>query len=218
LKVGLIRPEKQQKVIVISNTYTRRIATLLVLATGLFALPAAAEGDAGEGSRLGFTCLGCHGIEGYRNAYPSFRVPKLAGQGTTYLTTALQAYRAGTRGHPTMQAHAASMSDADIENLIAWIGSAAQARDTATAKSAAAVTAAAACVACHGAEGEGVIPQPPTLAGQHPEYLEFALQQYKNGTRSGTVMSAFVANLSDADIVQLAKFYGAQDGLKTLEK
>jgi cytochrome c553 len=184
----------------------------------LLALPAAAEGDAEQGARLGYTCLGCHGIEGYRNAYPSFRVPKLGGQGAAYLVTALKAYRAGTRPHPTMQAHAGPMSDEDIDNLVAWIGTAKEARDRATAESVAHVPAAAACVACHGAAGEGVIPQPPTLAGQHPEYLQYALQHYKDGTRGGTVMSAFAATLSDADMAQLAKLYGSQDGLKTLGK
>jgi cytochrome c553 len=190
----------------------------LLLAASILALPARAEGDAEQGARLGYTCLGCHGIEGYRNAYPSFRVPKLGGQGTAYLVTALQAYRAGTRPHPTMQAQASPMSDADIDNLVAWIGETQKARDTATTESVAHVPAATACVACHGAQGEGVIPQPPTLAGQHPEYLEYALQQYKDGARGGTVMSAFAAALSDADIAQLAKLYGSQDGLTTLGK
>jgi len=44
------------------------------------------------------------------------------------------------------------------------------------------------------------------------------LHQYKDGTRGGTVMTAFAASLSDADIAQLAKFYGSQDGLKTLQQ
>ena len=190
----------------------------MLLAASIVAQPAWAEGDAEQGARLGFTCLGCHGIEGYRNAYPSFRVPKLGGQGSAYLVTALQAYRAGTRPHPTMQAQAGPMSDADIDNLVAWIGTTATVRDTATAESVAAVPAAATCVACHGAQGEGVIPQPPTLAGQHPEYLEYALQQYKDGSRGGTVMSAFAAALSETDIAQIAQLYGSQDGLKTLGK
>ena len=90
--------------------------------------------------------------------------------------------------------------------------------DTASTESAAVLEAAVVCVACHGEEGEGVIPQPPTLAGQHPDYLEYALRQYKEGTRSGTVMSAFSASLSDADIAALAKFYGRQNGLKTLRQ
>jgi cytochrome c553 len=192
-------------------------ATFLV-AMMIFAVPAAAEGDAEQGKQLGFTCMGCHGIEGYRNAYPSFRVPRLGGQQGAYIEAALRAYREGTRPHPTMKAHAAALTDQDIENLVAWITSAGDARDLATAESAARVTPAAACIACHGRDGEGVIPQPPTLAGQQQDYIEYVLHQYKDGSRSGTVMSAFTASLNDADIALLAKYYSSQDGLKTLQQ
>ena len=44
------------------------------------------------------------------------------------------------------------------------------------------------------------------------------MKQYKDGSRGGTVMSAFVATLSDADIAVLAKFYGTKDGLQTLDQ
>jgi cytochrome c553 len=192
-------------------------AIIFLISMLLFAHSAAAAGDVEQGKELGFTCLGCHGIDGYRNAYPSFRVPKLAGQQGAYIASALRAYRDGTRSHPTMKAQASSLTDQDIENLIAWIASSGDATDTATAESAARVAPAATCIACHGADGEGVIPQPPILAGQEVDYLEYALHQYKEGTRGGTVMSAFAASLSDADIAQLAKFYSSQDGLKTLQ-
>ena len=48
--------------------------------------------------------------------------------------------------------------------------------------------------------------------------LEYTLDQYKDGSRGGTVMSAFVTTLSDTDISVLAKFYGSQDGLQTLDQ
>ena len=208
----------QQKKKVKSINYRAHSAIVALSCLALFAQPAAAEGDPEAGREMGYTCLGCHGIEGYRNAYPSFRVPKLGGQGAAYIQAALQAYREGTRQHPTMQAQADSMTDEDIENLVAWIASSGHVTDTVTAESAAAVPAAAACVACHGAEGASVTPQPPTLAGQHPDYLAYALEQYRDGTRSGTVMGAFAAGLSDADIEVLAKYYGSQDGLTTLEE
>ena len=201
-----------------TKTTTFQGAALFLIAMTIFAGPAAAEGNVEQGKQLGFTCLGCHGIEGYRNAYPSFRVPKLGGQQGAYIEAALRAYRDGTRPHPTMKAQATALTDQDIENLVAWISSAGSAEDSATTESAAGVTPAAACVACHGADGEGVIPQPPTLAGQQPDYIEYALHQYKDGSRSGTVMSAFSASLSDADIALLAKFYSSQDGLKTLQQ
>ena len=193
-------------------------AAIFLIAMLILAVPAAAEGDVEQGKQLGFTCLGCHGIEGYRNAYPSFRVPRLGGQQGAYIEAALRAYREGTRPHPTMKAQAAALTTQDIENLVAWITSVDDAKDSATTESAAGVTPAAACVACHGRDGEGVIPLPPTLAGQQADYIEYALHQYKDGSRSGTVMSAFTASLSDADIALLAKYYSSQDGLTTLQQ
>jgi cytochrome c553 len=112
-----------------------------VLAIALLFLSGAtlAEGDAGRGKELGFTCLGCHGIEGYRNAYPSFRVPRLGGQRSGYLRAALDAYRAGTRPHPTMQAQAGSLTDRDVDDLVAWLETYGEVRDTMTAEQVAGV-------------------------------------------------------------------------------
>lgn len=220
LNLNLVRAwyQTQQKTAVNTHTILRSGVAIFLIAMTLFAQPAAAAGDVEQGKQIGFTCMGCHGIAGYRNAYPSFRVPRLGGQQGAYIEAALRAYREGTRKHPTMRAHAASLTDQDIENLIAWITASGDARDTVSTQTAAHVAPAATCVACHGADGEGVTPQPPTLAGQEVDYLEYALNQYKDGSRSGTVMTAFTASLSEADIVLLAKFYGSQDGLKTLQQ
>ena len=142
---------------------------------------------------------------------------RLGGQNTEYLETALKAYRDGTRPHPTMQAQASSITDADIDNLVAWLGTFGKAEKVATAEQVAGVAAAQICVTCHGVAGENVQPAPPTLAGQHEDYLVHALNQYKDGTRSGNVMNAFAATLGDADIEMLAKFYASQDGVETLD-
>lgn len=192
---------------------TALLAACLVLASGT----ALAQGDAEAGRELGFTCLGCHGIEGQRNAYPSFRVPRLGGQKIEYLETALIAYRDGNRPHPTMQAQAGSLSDDDIDNLIAWLSGYEEVSDTATAEQVAGVEAAQICVTCHGVDGAAVQPAPATLAGQHEDYLVYALKQYKDGSRSGNVMSAFATTLSEADMKMLAEFYASQDGVETLE-
>ena len=44
------------------------------------ATPAAPKGDATKGLQLTYTCLGCHGVTGYKNAYPNYHVPKIGGQ------------------------------------------------------------------------------------------------------------------------------------------
>lgn len=79
--------------------------------------------DIERGRQLTYTCQGCHGVPGYENAYPSYRVPKLGGQGETYLANALTAYKNGDRPHPTMQAQAEAFSEADIAAIAAFLSS-----------------------------------------------------------------------------------------------
>lgn len=81
----------------------------------------AATGNAEAGRTLAYTCQGCHGITGYKNAYPSYRVPRIGGQSAQYLTQALTEYREGKRKHPTMQAQSTSFSTQDIADLAAYL-------------------------------------------------------------------------------------------------
>ncbi|MDI1253455.1 cytochrome c [Thermomonas sp.] len=85
--------------------------------------PAALVGDASRGKSLTFTCRGCHGVTGYKNAYPSYHVPKLGGQSQVYLNNALHEYRQGKRKHPTMQAQAESFSEQDIADITTYLSS-----------------------------------------------------------------------------------------------
>src|SRR6185503_4688285 len=78
------------------------------------------QGDAKRGKAISYTCLGCHGIEGYKNAYPMYTVPKLEGQHPEYLAAALQEYRSGDRAHITMHAQASTLSDQDIADIAAY--------------------------------------------------------------------------------------------------
>lgn len=97
-----------------------RIAAAFALSAAL--LPAAAQtaGDAAAGRGKAFTCMGCHGAAGYRNAYPGYPVPKLGGQHADYIAAALRAYRSGERAHPTMRAHAEGLSDQDIADIAVY--------------------------------------------------------------------------------------------------
>ena len=81
----------------------------------------APAGDAARGKQLTYTCQGCHGIPGYKNAYPHYHVPKIGGQSQQYLVNALTEYRQGKRKHPTMQAQAESFSEADIADIAAFL-------------------------------------------------------------------------------------------------
>ena len=104
-----------------------RIALLAAVAAAALAPLAAqaqatpAPGDAAKGAQKVAMCQGCHGIEGWRTAFPEvYRVPKIAGQNAPYIVAALKEYKAGNRGHPTMKAIAASLSDADMADIAAY--------------------------------------------------------------------------------------------------
>lgn len=176
---------------------------------------AQAEGDVARGAKLGYTCLGCHGIDGYRNAYPSYRVPMLGGQKAAYLVAALQGYRDGTRTHTTMQAQAESLTDQEIEDVSAYLATLAADTVSAGGSTGASLDAANTCTACHGQNGIGVSPTWPTLAGQHEDYLVHALNQYRNGERSNSVMMPLAAVLTDSDVKLLARYFSRLEGLET---
>jgi len=93
------------------------VATLALTATAA----TAADGNAAAGKQKTAWCEGCHGIPDYKTAFPSvYRVPKLGGQHAAYLAKALQAYKSGERGHPTMRAIAAGLTDQDMADLAAY--------------------------------------------------------------------------------------------------
>jgi cytochrome c553 len=98
------------------------IAVLLTCSAAAAAqTPAPSAGDAAKGREKTQMCEGCHGIEGWRTAYPEvYRVPRLGGQHEAYLVNALKAYKSGERSHPSMRAIAGSLSDADMANLAAY--------------------------------------------------------------------------------------------------
>jgi cytochrome c553 len=66
------------------------------------------------------------------------------------------------------------------------------------------------CAACHGVDGNKTLDNSyPKLAGQYPDYLLKALKDYKSGKRSNAVMAGQVQNLTDADMANLALYYGS---------
>ncbi|MFN7642626.1 MAG: c-type cytochrome [Burkholderiales bacterium] len=89
-----------------------------------FAQGAAPVGNAEAGQAKASSCIGCHGIPGYKASFPNvYSVPMIAGQSAKYIEASLAAYRKGDRSHPTMRAIAGSLSDQDIADLAALYGS-----------------------------------------------------------------------------------------------
>ena len=166
---------------------------------------AALTGDARHGKAISYTCLGCHGIDGYKNAYPMYSVPKLEGQNPEYLATALHGYRDGDRAHLTMHSQASTLSDQDIADIAAYFAGKPL---TPTGKAPGNIPqAATVCASCHGQDGVAAAPMFPSLAGQHEDYLVRALEEYKKGGRKNPVMKGLVADLKDADIALIAQYF-----------
>ncbi|MEA3150782.1 MAG: hypothetical protein QOD56_1721 [Gammaproteobacteria bacterium] len=166
------------------------------------------------GEKKFYTCVGCHGIENYKNAYPDYDVPRLRHQNAAYIVSALQEYKSGERPHPTMHAQASSLSDQDMEDIAAYLqgGEPVKPSTEIVGKVPAQV---APCAACHGENGRGVDaplnPKPPVLAGQHVDYLEQALTTYHNGRRKNVVMDGMAQLLkSEEDIKIVAAYFASQ--------
>lgn len=70
---------------------------------------------------------------------------------------------------------------------------------------------AAACMACHTADGTRGAPANPILQGQHPEYLAKQLHEFKSGKRKNAIMQGMAAPLSEDDIRNISAFYAGKD-------
>lgn len=162
-----------------------------------------------RGKTLGYTCLGCHGIETYKNVYPTYSVPKLRGQHAEYIVAALKEYRDSQRGHATMHAHASTLSDQDMQDIAAYMagGEVKTAGGAPVGKPPAAV---ATCQACHGQDGVGIMGMYPTLSGQHADYLMQALNDYRKGVRKNAIMAPFAAQLKPEEIKEVAEYFARQ--------
>jgi len=66
------------------------------------------------------------------------------------------------------------------------------------------------CVACHAADGNSAVPANPKLAQQHPDYIVKQLKEYKSGKRANPIMQGFAAQLSEADMANIAAFLATQ--------
>ncbi len=69
------------------------------------------------------------------------------------------------------------------------------------------------CAACHGKDGKTPTdPSYPKIAGQYPDYLLKALNDYHKGLRKNPIMGAIAKPLSKADMQNVAAYYGSLPG------
>jgi cytochrome c553 len=214
------------------------LTTMFALAVACVTLSAQAQkvtGSVENGAKKTAMCVGCHGIVGYQASFPEIhKVPKIAGQSATYLNSALAAYKAGDRKHPTMRAIADSLTEQDMADLAAYYGQlgvqeGAAPPATVSKQPSERVQALIsrdkdnACTKCHGANfntpNDGTVAK---LAGQHADYLFVALKSYKvenHGQlgRANGVMSGQAKKFSNAELKELAGYISSLPGeLKTV--
>ncbi|RYF71060.1 MAG: cytochrome c4 [Comamonadaceae bacterium] len=202
------------------------LTTMFALAVASVTVPATAQavtGNAENGGKKIAMCVGCHGIIGYQASFPEIhKVPKIAGQSATYIVSALNAYKAGDRKHPTMRAISESLKEQDIADLAAYYStlgvSAGDAPPATPAKQPSDAVQALinrdqgnSCTKCHGANfstpNDGTVPK---IAGQYADYLTVALRSYKTQHpmtgRSNAIMAGQMKNYSPAEMKQLASY------------
>jgi cytochrome c553 len=159
-------------------------------------------------------CKGCHGLDG-GGAAPG--IPHLAGQRERYLLAALKAYKEGKRTHAALREIAEHMTEADAHNLAAYYASLPPVPAASVADSALASPyehgkqLAAACAKCHGEDGNSTTPGIPGLAGQQPNYLVTAIQEYLKKERKEAPMHALLPQLTNLDMESLALYFASQE-------
>lgn len=184
-----------------------RLAALIVLgglmlAGGHSGTAKAADPEAGR--KIANMCRTCHGIDGYA-AIPI--APHIGGEPTEYLEAQLMAYKTGQREHEMMSVVTASLTAQQISDVAAWYG--AHRAQASLPEGVVAEDAPQACVSCHGADGISELLDAPNLAGETNIYIDTQLKAFKRGNRQHEVMSEVAAELSDAEIREIADWYAA---------
>jgi len=172
-----------------------------------------ASGDAAAGKAVAEqNCKTCHGLDG-RGLAPG--IPNLAGQREPYLLLALTEYREVKRAHAALRDLAGRLTEEERRNVVAYYAaqppvaiSGKDEQHTSLLERGSAL--AAACVKCHGEEGNSRTPGIPSLAGQQPHYLVTAIQEYHRGERKKAPMDALLRNASVGELESLALYFASR--------
>lgn len=111
------------------HPHMKKIPLLFALIAAFFLTSAvaqtpavAAKGDAKAGRQKAIAvCSGCHGMPGTKSAFPEvYHVPRIGNQSEAYIVSALRAYRAGERYHPSMKALATALTEKEVLDIAAY--------------------------------------------------------------------------------------------------
>ncbi|ACL71193.1 cytochrome c class I [Thioalkalivibrio sulfidiphilus HL-EbGr7] len=193
------------------------LIALAALGLALSAPVMADAGDATRGKGLSASCAACHGADG-NSVNPEW--PKLAGQGEAYLFKQLVDYKEGRRQNVLMAGQVANLSTQDMRDLAAFFASQTITPGTADAsmvelgeqiyRGGNAATGVAACIACHGPNGQGnPAAMFPKVAGQHAKYNADQLRYFRDESRAndnGRMMRNIARRMTDAEIEAVSQY------------
>jgi len=112
---------------------------------------------------------------------------------------------------PALAAHAATAASALVLTAaFALPAAAAGAAAPAKADPIKGQEKAAACMACHTADGTRGLPANPILQAQHAEYIVKQLTEFKSGKRANAIMAGMAAALTPEDMANIAAFYNSK--------
>lgn len=178
--------------------------------------PAFFPADAARGKSLSVTCFSCHGPPNVAVGTPAVHPPKLVGQRPDVIYLALLAYQRGTRESAIMGPIASALSPQDMRDLGAYIAAEGPDRPptVVTQDSWAREEVHHVCTACHGESGMGEMWGIPVITGQNRDYLIYALNAYRDGSRQDATMRGIVARLGSGEIERLADYFSQQPHLR----
>ena len=160
-------------------------------------------------------CAACHTADGTRGIPAN---PIIAGQHPEYLAKQLSEFKSGKRSNPIMQGFAGALSEADMRNVAAYYASKqprpgfAKNKDLVVLgekiyRGGIADKQVPACSGCHSPNGAGIPAQYPRVGGQHADYTEAQLNNFRSGQRANSAqMVAIAARLSDREIKAVADY------------
>ena len=175
-------------------------------------------------------CFTCHGLEGQGDGQGA---PRLAGLPVGYLAKQLQDYADGRRPDPSMHAIAGKLSQEQRLSVAQWYAAMPPPAPTTQPTGAASPDIVAlyhqgdaerglkACAECHGAQGQGVGPANPPLAGQPPAYLAEQLKLWREGKRKNSpqgVMLQIGQALDEPEIAALSAYAAGLPGGRTPDR
>ena len=177
---------------------------------------AAAKPDLAKGeASFGAVCASCHGADGNSGSPAN---PKLAQQHPEYLTKQLQEFKSGKRANAIMSGMVANLSEQDMKNISAWLGTKTNKPGFAKDKELVSLGERiyrggiadrniAACAGCHSPNGAGIPAQYPRLSGQHADYTASQLVAFRDGVRKNSLqMTQVAAKLNDREIRAVADY------------